>query len=158
MIITALKNGTYSYWTNDSIKIGRQAPRNEKRGGGLFWLDRNNETIANRVFFLNGMVKDGGAIYLHNCRNTTIKKCLFILNFAKWGGGIYLEKCSNISVVDNLFLLNFAVRDGGAISVSHSEKITLINNRFWSNLSFGSNPKIDLFKSADINITDAKRA
>ena len=95
------KIGEYSYWENDQLKIGKEETENEKRGGGLFLLNRQDKTIANYIFILNGIVKDGGGIYLNNCKHITITNCLFVLNYAKWGGGIYVEKSSEISLSEN---------------------------------------------------------
>ena len=60
------KRGVYSYWKFNKVLLGGNI---EKRGGGIFLLEKNNLTISNSVFIFNGFVKDGGGIYLNNCTN-----------------------------------------------------------------------------------------
>lgn len=111
----------------------------DTRGGGCFFYNENNINVENQVFMFNRASKDGGGIFFYNCKTIHIEKCTFICNFAKWGGAIYFERCENIELCNNKFLLNFALRDGGAISFSHCNKINIKqNNLFLGNKAIRS--------------------
>lgn len=143
------KTGTLSSWKNDVLQVGTSDCL-EKRGGGLFFLHKSHEEIRGKIFVGNGYVKDGGGIYLNDCRNICIRDCIFLFNTAKWGGGIYVEKCRNIEICNNIFLFNFALRDGGAVSISHSHDILLRSNYFLANISLRKNRNIDILRSTGI--------
>jgi hypothetical protein len=144
------KKGRVSSWQNDVLRERTISDNTERRGGGLFLLQRSNMEISGKIFIYNGYVKDGGAIYLNNCHDIRIHDCLFLCNIAKWGGGIYVEKSRNIEMRCNVFLFNFALRDGGAISISHSDKISLDENYFLGNISLRRNRNVDIFHCTNV--------
>jgi parallel beta-helix repeat protein len=137
--------GTASHWSADVLSSGTGR---ERRGGGRFYSRETGISVPREIFWLNGPVKDGGGLYLYDCHNVIIANCIFIMNFAKWGGGVYLEKCSGVTLQDNLFIGNFALRDGGAVSISHSTDILLKRNACIFNLALRSFPSYDIHHSS----------
>lgn len=116
----------------------------------MFLSHETGVSFWRKIFLLNGPVKDGGGIYLYDCHDVTIARCIFLLNFAKWGSGVYLEKCSRVRLRNNLFIGNCAIRDGGAVSVSHSDSIAFERNMAVLNLAFRSSPAYDIFHSTRV--------
>jgi hypothetical protein len=142
--VIALRRGRRSKWIDDTLifDIGK-----ERRGGGNFVSSRTNLEVVKRLFIMNGPVKDGGGLYLHDCHNVLIINCMFLFNTAKWGGGLYLERCTNINVQNCAFIGNFALRDGGAVSVSHSQDIIFENNLLLLNAARRHSANYDTFHS-----------
>jgi hypothetical protein len=61
-----------------------------------------------------------------------------------------MEKSRNIEIRRNTFLFNFALRDGGAISISHSDNVLLYENYYLGNISLRRNKNVDILHSTEV--------
>ncbi len=149
MRLRAFGRGRCSEWGDDTLRFDRGR---ERRGGGAVFAGRSDLKVTGHWFFLNGPVKDGGGMYLYDCHRVEITDCVFVLNLAKWGGAIYLERCSDVLIQGNIFVANLARRDGGAVSVSFSRRVTLSRNRTAFNAALRRDHRYDLHKCSNVMV------
>ncbi|MBR6023667.1 MAG: Ig-like domain repeat protein, partial [Methanobrevibacter sp.] len=114
--------------------------------GGAIYLQRPwddsfifNITIEESKFIDNNVTSNGGAIGLNGIVNFTVKDSQFINNSAVYGAGaLSIDGSRHLSVEDSEFINNSASLnegEGGAIRVSYSDTLNLINNVFESNFA-----------------------
>lgn len=120
----------------------------DTRGGIYFFTGQSGIWIRREIFAFNRVSKDGGAVFFYNCQDILVEDCIFICNSAKWGGAMYFEKCRDIVLRNNKFILNLAIRDGGAVSFSHSSNIRVLDgNIYLGNKAFRSSSDIEFHYS-----------
>ena len=112
-------------------------------GGGIYFEDANNITIANCIFDDNYSIK-GSCIFVKDCNLVFIENCAFTNNSTKNKGTLYFYN-SGVSIADSKFSGNVAEYSGGAIELSKCD--ANITNCSFVNNSAESGGAVDIWDS-----------
>ena len=126
---------------DNSAAIGYITPEDKDfgQGGAIYWVNSENLTISNTVFYKTESHADG-AVYLLNCNNSGFYNVLFNDSLSiRSGGSISWINSTNGTVDNCTFIKSEALYNGGAINLVGIDNITVKNSKFNDTLATKAN-------------------